>query len=169
MALKINNSLSLDKECEMNAVETEAEIMRQHGYEVTPQCRGFSDSGSASQETTRLLQNPNVYHNVQKIPPLDPILSQLNPVHSCTPYFSVMHFNIIIFSFMPKSSLEIFQLNCCMDLSLSPPSDLSHLQTIIHLITLIISDVQVQIIKLLIMHFTHTVCLLISHDSQNKQ
>lgn len=34
--LKINNSLSLDKECEMKAVETEVQIIEQHGYQVTP-------------------------------------------------------------------------------------------------------------------------------------
>lgn len=32
--LKINNSFSLDKECEMKAVETEVQIMKQCGYKL---------------------------------------------------------------------------------------------------------------------------------------
>lgn len=32
--MKINNSFSLDKECEMKAVETEVQIMKQCGYKL---------------------------------------------------------------------------------------------------------------------------------------
>jgi hypothetical protein len=32
--LKINNSFSLDKECEMKAVETKVQIMKQCGYKL---------------------------------------------------------------------------------------------------------------------------------------
>jgi hypothetical protein len=40
--LKINNSFSLDKECEMKAVETEVQIMKQCGYKLpVPWCTVF--------------------------------------------------------------------------------------------------------------------------------
>jgi hypothetical protein len=40
--LKINNSFSLDKECEMKAVETEVQIVKQCGYELPiPWCMVF--------------------------------------------------------------------------------------------------------------------------------
>lgn len=46
--LKMNNSFSLDKECEMKAVETEVKIMKQCGYKLPiPQCRScFFQSGA---------------------------------------------------------------------------------------------------------------------------
>jgi hypothetical protein len=55
------------------------------------------------------LCNPKDYHNVQRSPPLNPILGQMNPVYSVTPYSSIIHFNIILppTSRSPKRSLPL--------------------------------------------------------------
>jgi len=50
---------------------------------------------------------------VQNSPPLDSVLSQLNPTHILTPYFLKIHFN----SLQSVSSLQAFCLKCCMDSS----------------------------------------------------
>jgi hypothetical protein len=47
-------------------------------YSVTQ----LADSRSAGHETTSLLSNPNTRYRVQKSSPLDPILSQLNPIQT---------------------------------------------------------------------------------------
>jgi hypothetical protein len=60
------------------------------------QSTSAADTSSVRQEYPRLLGNPKVHHHVHDSPPLFPILSQLNPIHTFTPYFFDVHFNIIL-------------------------------------------------------------------------
>jgi hypothetical protein len=62
-----------------------------------------ADNRSASQDIPLLLWNPKVHYHVHKSPPPVPIPIQMNPIHIFPPYFSKIHFNIIISS-KPRSS-----------------------------------------------------------------
>jgi hypothetical protein len=50
---------------------------------------------SATQELPSILCNPKDHYRVHKSPPLVPILSRINPVHSIPSYFSKIHFTIV--------------------------------------------------------------------------
>jgi hypothetical protein len=50
---------------------------------------------AATQELPGILPNPKVYCRVHKSPPLVPILSHINPIHTIPSYLSKIHFNIV--------------------------------------------------------------------------
>jgi len=72
-----------------------------NSMEQSPSCE--ANSQSASQEINLPLYNPKVHHHAHKGPPLIPILTQMHPVHTFTPYFHHIHSNIVLIS-TPRSS-----------------------------------------------------------------
>jgi hypothetical protein len=54
-------------------------------------------SCAATQELPSNLRNPKIYYQVQKIPPLVPILSQINPVYTTPSYLFKIHFITIAY------------------------------------------------------------------------
>jgi len=70
-----------------------------HLSQLTPWRKVFlSELHSASQEFPHILWNPKVYYHAHKSPPLESILSQINPIHILQPYFHKIHSNIIFLS-----------------------------------------------------------------------
>jgi hypothetical protein len=49
---------------------------------------------AATEEFPNILCNPKVYYRVQKSPPLDPILTQIDPVHTTPSNLSKIHLRI---------------------------------------------------------------------------
>jgi hypothetical protein len=50
---------------------------------------------AATQELPSILWNPKVHHRVHNSPPLVPILSQIDPVHTIPSYLSKIYFHIV--------------------------------------------------------------------------
>jgi hypothetical protein len=61
--------------------------------ELSPSCEAANCA--ATQELPSNLQNPKVHYRVHKSPPLVPILSQIDPVHTIPSYLTMIHFNIV--------------------------------------------------------------------------
>ena len=66
-----------------------------------------ANRSSVSKEFPRIVWYPKVYHRIHKCSPSVTILSQINPVHSCSHYFLSICFNIIIPSTSRSSSCSI--------------------------------------------------------------
>jgi hypothetical protein len=80
-----------------------------------------ANSHSASQEIPRLLRNPKVHYHVHKGQLMVPIHSQVNTLHTFSPYIPKIQFNST-FPSMPRSyewSLRILRLQFCMHFYLS--------------------------------------------------
>ena len=63
------------------------------------------DSAPASEKITHILWSPNIPDRIHNSPPLQNILSQINPVHNLLFYFFKTRFNIIL----PSLSVFVFQ------------------------------------------------------------
>lgn len=77
-----------------------------------------ADSRLANQDILVLLWNSRTL----KSPPLDPVLSLLNPIHTLTPWLFKIYFDIVLrdaWSSEVVSSLQVVRLKFCMHFSFS--------------------------------------------------
>jgi hypothetical protein len=75
-------------------------------YLLTPRCRILFEKLIVTQFVKKypaFLWNPKVHYRVHTSPPLDPILSRLNPVRPIDPYLPKVHLNVILLP-TPRSS-----------------------------------------------------------------
>jgi len=66
-----------------------------------------ANSSTDSQERLRILWNPNIYHRFYKSPPLVPVQSQINPIH--TP-----HSILFLLTYITILSCLRLGLPCCL-------------------------------------------------------
>jgi hypothetical protein len=75
------------------------EIIIETTYLLTPWCSILFEKLIVTQHDKKypaFLYNPKIHFHVHKSPPLDPILSQPNPVRPIDPYLPKVHFKVIL-------------------------------------------------------------------------
>jgi hypothetical protein len=117
---------------------------------------------AATQELPSILWNQKVHHHVHKSPPLVPVLSQIDPVHTIPSYLSKIYFNTVhphvswislVVSFLLASHQYLICIplcpNSCYMLCPSPSPSLYHFNYVWW---------GVQVMNLLIMQFSPISC-----------
>jgi hypothetical protein len=77
---------------------------------MEPSSSSEAASCAVTQELPNILRNLKVHYRVHKSPPLVPVLSQIDPVHTTPSYLSKIHFNII----HPHTSWSSLYLCFCL-------------------------------------------------------